>query len=63
MIHGTYIRPAPKELYGETAMLREKDGYYLAQFDNLKAFSRHEYDWAFGWHSFSLDSFDIDSFS
>ena len=56
---GTYIRPAPTELVGETALLREHDGKFLAQFDNLAAFSRHETDWAYGWHEFSQDSFDV----
>lgn len=64
MITGTYIRPAPKELVGETALLRRKGDDYLAQFDNLEKFSRHETDWAFGWHQFRRDSFtDIEETS
>ena len=60
MITGKYIRPEPKELVGETALLRRRGNIYLAQFNNLEAFSRTEYDWAFGWHKFSLDSFEIE---
>ena len=59
MMRGTYVRPSPRELVGETALLRRKGPIYYAQFDNLEAFSRKEYDWAFGWHQFTLDSFEI----
>ncbi len=60
MITGTYVRPSPRELVGETALLREEGGRYLAQFDNLEAFGRHETDWALGWHEFSRDSFTVE---
>ena len=61
MITGTYIRPAPEELCGERALLHRKgDRLVMAQFNNLEKFSRHENDWAFGWHSFLADSFEIE---
>ena len=59
MIKGTYVRPAPQELVGETASLRRRGDDYLARFDNLKKFSRHEFDWAFSWRTFSKGSFEI----
>ena len=63
MLTGTYIRPAPKELVGERALLRridDKSLVILAQFNDLEKFSRHEHDWAFGWHEFLADSFEIE---
>ncbi len=63
MLTGTYIRPAPKELVGERALLRRIDDnslVILAQFNDLEKFSRHEYDWALGWHEFRADSVEID---
>ena len=61
MLTGKYVRPAPKELVGERALLRRKgDSLVMAQFNDLEKFSRHEYDWALGWHQFTLDSFEIE---
>lgn len=61
MLTGTYIRPAPEELTGETALLQRKgDRLVVAQFNNLEKFSRHESDWALGWHQFLADSFEIE---
>lgn len=57
MIKGTYALPEPEELFGETALLQRYGDGWKAQFDNLQAFSRHEKDWAFGWHEFSRIAF------
>lgn len=60
-LRGRYIRPAPIELMGETALLRRNThtGGWFAQFDNLEKFSRNKHDWAIGWHTFSADSFTL----
>ncbi len=60
ILRGRYIRPSPVELLGETALLQPSEaGGWIAQFDDLEKFSRHETDWAFGWHSFTTDSFSL----
>ena len=63
MLHGTYIGPT-EELKGETAIIQIREGYRpgicFAQFDNLEKFSRHEYDYALGWHIYNLTEFELD---
>lgn len=65
MLTGTYIGE-DKELQGETAILRPSIRHAAtaekleAQFDNLKKFSRHEHDYAFGWHVFNKSDFKVD---
>ena len=62
MMTGKYVRPSPKELVGETALLMWRSRcrtVVLAQFNSLEKFSRVEHDWAFGWHPFPADSFEI----
>lgn len=61
MVKGRYTRTLPVELTGETALLRPDPitGGWYAQFDNLKKFGRNAHDYAFGWHSFHEDSFEL----
>lgn len=60
MIKGTFARTDHPELReGMTALLQEKDGGYVAQFDShyLPTFPATHNTYAFGWHKFEKEDF------